>query len=52
MSLEPCPYDPTMLAGAPIGMLHCPLCGETVIPGLPHPDYSLLDDDEAEPTET
>ena len=34
---EQCPYDPTPLMGEPIGMFHCPLCGDMVIAGLPHP---------------
>lgn len=38
-----CEYDPTEMKDAPIGMYHCPECGEMVIAGLPHPDYSLLD---------
>lgn len=34
-----CPYDPTELTGLPIGMLHCPICGEMIVAGMPHPDY-------------
>lgn len=26
-----------------MGMYHCPECGEMVLAGLPHPDYSVLD---------
>jgi acetone carboxylase gamma subunit len=33
------------MAGQPIGMFHCPECGEMVIAGIPHPDYSILDED-------
>ena len=40
----PCPYDPTTDENAPLGMYHCPVCGEMVIAGCAHPDYSLLDD--------
>ncbi|HLF13223.1 MAG TPA: hypothetical protein VJA26_18640 [Gammaproteobacteria bacterium] len=32
-----CPHDPRALAGAPIGMYHCPECGEMVLAGLAHP---------------
>lgn len=32
-----CPHDPRVLLGEPIGMYHCPECGEMVIAGLPHP---------------
>lgn len=31
-----CPYDPRELVGLPIGMFHCPRCGEMIIAGLPH----------------
>lgn len=44
-----CPYDPGVLKGAPIGMFHCPLCGEMQIAGLAHlppeeeePDWDAL----------
>ncbi len=32
-----CPYDPTEMAGAPLGMFHCPECGCLVLAGVPHP---------------
>ncbi len=35
-----CTFDPTPCAG---GMFHCPECGDMVIAGAPHPDYSLLE---------
>lgn len=34
-----CTYDPTVMVGKPIGMFHCPECGEMVVAGMPHPDY-------------
>lgn len=37
-----CPHDPKEFLGQPIGMYHCPVCGEMVIAGLEHPDYDLL----------
>lgn len=40
-----CPHDPMELAGQPIGMYHCPECGEMVLAGSPHPDYSLLEEE-------
>lgn len=40
----PCPYDPSVLVGIPMGQFHCPICGEMIIAGVPHLDYSLLDD--------
>ena len=33
---EKCPHDPTQTTG-PIGMYHCPDCGEMVIAGCAHP---------------
>jgi hypothetical protein len=41
--MSKCPYDPQELAGTPMGMLHCPECGEMIVAGMPHPDYDLLD---------
>ena len=37
--MSQCSHDPRELAGQPIGMLHCPECGEMVVAGLEHPDY-------------
>ena len=31
-----CAEKPEKLAGAPIGMYHCPDCGAMVLAGLPH----------------
>ena len=42
---EQCPHDPRDTIGA-IGMYHCPECGEMVLAGIKHPDYSLLNDEE------
>ena len=38
-----CPHDPRETTGA-IGMYHCPECGEMVLAGIAHPDYSILDE--------
>jgi hypothetical protein len=38
-----CSYDPRERAGEPMGQFHCPECGEMVLAGAPHPDYSLLE---------
>ena len=45
-----CAYDPRIIPPeAPIGMFHCPECGEMVLAGMEHPsdlteeDYQLLD---------
>ena len=37
-----CPYDPTLVPGC-VSMHHCPLCGELVIAGMSHPDFSIFD---------
>jgi hypothetical protein len=31
-----CSHDPRELVGQPIGMYHCPKCGEMVVAGLKH----------------
>lgn len=41
---KPCPEQPLMLIGAPLGQYHCPVCMEMQIAGLPH----LPPDDEYE----
>jgi hypothetical protein len=38
-----CDFDPSKVDG-PIGMFHCPECGEMVLAGYGHPDYSLLEE--------
>ncbi len=38
--MNQCPFDPSIYNDVPLGMFHCPLCGEMVIAGMPHPDYS------------
>lgn len=32
-----CPYEPEWLLGTPMGMFHCPVCGDMVLAGMPHP---------------
>jgi len=34
-----CTFDPKNITD-PIGMFHCPECGEMVVAGIEHPDYS------------
>lgn len=31
-----CKYDPRQLKGLPMGMFHCPECGEMVLAGREH----------------
>lgn len=38
---DKCPYEPEHLRGVPLGMHHCPLCGEMVVAALPHPRKPL-----------
>jgi hypothetical protein len=35
----PWPWDPQQLKGAPLGMYHCPYCGDMVMAGMDHVDY-------------
>ena len=44
-----CSFDPTadIYKDSPIGMFHCPECGEMVVASLPHPDYDALLDEDA-----
>ena len=43
-----CPHNPSIEWG-PLGMYHCPECGEMVVAGMPHPDYDTpwIDEDYA-----
>lgn len=43
----PWPWEPQQLKGAPLGQYHCLYCGEMVVAGIPHLDYS--DDPELPP---
>lgn len=36
-----CPERPELLAGAPIGMYHCPACGCMVLAGIPHVPHDI-----------
>lgn len=38
-----CEHDPKTMAGQPVGMYHCPECGEMVVAGMDHPDYDDVD---------
>lgn len=44
----PCDFDPEPLKGVPLGMFHCPYCGEMVLAGAEHPDYDWLDTPEGQ----
>jgi len=39
-----CTFDPKTYAGYPIGMFHCPECGEMVVAGIDHPDLEIPDE--------
>jgi hypothetical protein len=48
-----CSFNPVHLLGEPIGMFHCPECGQMVLAGMPHPPcesviaiLDLLENDE------
>jgi len=36
-----CPFDPNIYANQPIGMFHCPYCGEMQLAGLDHLPFQL-----------
>lgn len=38
---QPCPHDPRTMLGQPIGMYHCPACGEMVLAGFEHPEHDF-----------
>jgi hypothetical protein len=38
-----CDYDPKEMAGQPIGMFHCPSCGDMVLAGVDHPDMDEVE---------
>ena len=49
-----CSFDPTadIYKDAPIGMFHCPECGEMVVAGMPHPDWDALFDELEDTSQT
>lgn len=36
--IEKCTHDPTQFKNLPIGMYHCPQCGEMVLASIGHPE--------------
>ena len=41
---KPCLEQPMLLAGAPLGQYHCPVCGMMLLAGLPHFSPSAVRD--------
>ncbi len=41
---DECPYEPERDGEQPIGMYHCPVCGEMVISGIQHPRKERTDE--------
>lgn len=39
-----CTYDPSEFKNQPIGMFHCPECGEMVLAGMSHPEWDSLEE--------
>jgi hypothetical protein len=46
---RPCPERPELLAGAPIGMYHCPYCLMMVVAALPHPSPAVTAEQRNDP---
>lgn len=44
-----CMEKPELLAGAPLGMYHCPDCGAMVLAGIPHPPLCKMCIDRVHP---
>lgn len=42
MEKKKCLFDPKTYVGQPIGMFHCPECGDMVLAGMDHPDYDNI----------
>jgi hypothetical protein len=36
----PWPWEPQQLKDVPLGMYHCPYCGDMVVAGMSHVDYA------------
>ena len=43
-----CPFNPIIYLHQPIGMFHCPWCGEMVLAGIEHIDYPAIEWDDKE----
>jgi uncharacterized protein YlaI len=43
--MNECPFNPEEYKNQPIGTFHCPECGQIVLAGVEHPDYSLFDEE-------
>lgn len=39
-----CDFDPTQEPYASLGQFHCPSCGKIILGGIPHLDWSIMDD--------
>jgi hypothetical protein len=39
-----CTFDTMSFVDMPLGMFHCPVCGNMVVAGVPHPDWDRLDE--------
>ena len=44
-----CPFDPAVYKNAPMGMFHCPICGEMQLAGIEHLPFEIdIEQDEYE----
>lgn len=46
---RPCPEQPLLLAGAPIGQYHCPFCGMMIMAGVAHLEPGATDEQKNHP---
>lgn len=46
---KPCPEQPLLLAGQPIGQYHCPVCGMMLMAALPHMEPGATDEQKNHP---
>jgi hypothetical protein len=41
VAADQCPFESEHLIGVPMGMDHCPLCGEMYVAGFTHPRQNI-----------
>lgn len=46
---KPCPEQPLLLTGMPIGQYHCPFCGMMILAAMPHTSPDATDEEKKHP---